>query len=49
MLTDGLLRSETWNVVAPERRARNSAVWGRICISPTAPADDVRASNFVSA
>ena len=37
------------NVVAPDRWARNSAVWGRICISPTAPAEEVRGSNFVSA
>ncbi len=37
------------NVVAPERLARNVAVSGMSCISPTAPAGDVRGSNFVSA
>ena len=37
------------NVVAPERLARNVAVWGMSCIRPTAPAGEVRVSNFVSA
>jgi hypothetical protein len=49
MLTAGSLRSEVLKLVAPERLARNSAVAGSICISPTAPAGEVRASNFVSA
>jgi len=36
-------------LVAPDLRARNSAVSGISCISPSAPAEDGRASNFVSA
>ena len=49
MLIAGCARSARLNVVAPERCARNSAVAGSICISPSAPVGEVRGSNFVSA
>ena len=49
MLTCGSERSAIWKLVPPERWARNSAVAGSICISPSAPVGEVRGSNFVSA
>ena len=49
MLIAGSARSATSKATPPERWARNSAVAGSICISPSAPVGEVRASNFVSA
>ena len=50
MLTAGVHRSETVNEVAPERRARNSAVGGLDLHQPLARRSATCAeSNFVSA
>ena len=45
----GVPRSETLNAYPCERRARNSAVAGSICIRPSAPVGEVRGRKRVSA
>ena len=48
MLTFGVARSATVKAVPPDLFAMNFAVSGVICMSPSAPADEVRGRKCVS-